>query len=100
MALICILSFFIAIAIVLYAICAASSRTHRHIENRSLLFLPQAVAKPLEDLLSEGDVESVYRIMKGLHQRGDIHVIETGNEMIIMRPETFSEDLEKITVPT
>ncbi len=98
MVLICILSFFIAIAVVFYAICAASSRMHRRI--RTLLFLPQAVAKPFEDLLSEGDVESVYRIMKGLHQRGYLHVIETGDEMVVMRPEASSEDLEKITAPT
>lgn len=103
MALVCILSIFAVIAVVLYSICATSSNIHRRIVNRTLVFRPPDFAKPFEDLLAEGDVESVYRIMKGLDQRGVVHIIETENEIIITRPETrpepVSEDLEKIPVP-
>jgi hypothetical protein len=100
MALVCILSVFAVIAVVLYSICAASSNIHRHIVNRTLVFRPPDLAKPFEDLLAEGDVESVYRIMKGLDQRGVVHIIETENEIIVTRPEKrsepVSEDQEKI----
>lgn len=99
MALVCTISVFVVIAVVLYSICAASSRTHHRIENRTLLFLPRAVAKPFETLLAEGDVESVCRIMKGLHQRGDIHIIETENEIIVTRPEPDEGDLREIKIP-
>jgi hypothetical protein len=97
MALVCTISVFVVIAVVLYTICAASSfRAHRRIENRTLLFLPRAIAKPFETLLAEGDVESVCRIIKGLHQRGDIHIIETENEIIVTRPEPDEGDLREV----
>jgi hypothetical protein len=100
MGLVCTIFVFVAIAVVLYSICAASSsRVNRSIENRTLLFLPRAVAKPFETLLAEGDVESVCRIMKGLHQRGDIHIIETENEIIVTRPEPDEGDLREIKIP-
>jgi hypothetical protein len=103
MELVCILSVIAAIAAVLYSICIASSKMHRHIDHRSLVFRPPDFAKSFEDLLAEGDVESVYRIMKGLEQRGDLHMIETESEIIITKPDTkpepSSEDVEKIPVP-
>jgi hypothetical protein len=99
MALVCIVSVFAVIAVVLYSICAASSDVHRRIGNRTLLFQPPDFAKPFEDLLAEGDVESVYRIVKGLAQRGDIEIIETEKEIIITRLEPLSEDVETISMP-
>jgi hypothetical protein len=99
MALVCTISVFVVIAIVLYSICAASSRRYHRIENRTLLFLPQTVAMPFETLLAEGDVESVCRIMKGLHQRGDIHIIETENEIVVTRPGPDKGDLREIKIP-
>ncbi|HET6490298.1 MAG TPA: hypothetical protein VFG28_11120 [Syntrophales bacterium] len=44
-------------------------------------------------------MESVYRIVKGLAQRGDIEIIETENEIIITRPEPLPEDVEPIAMP-
>jgi uncharacterized protein YqhQ len=99
MALVCTIFVFVVIAVVLYSICAVSSRRYYRIENRTLLFLPRAVAMTFETLLAEGDVESVCRIMKGLHQRGDIHIIETENEIIITRPEHDEGDLREIKIP-
>ena len=99
MALVCTLSVFLVLAVVLYSICAASSRLPRHIENRTLLFLPPAIAKPFEDLLAKGDVESVYRIMKSLHQRGEIHIIETRKQIVVTRTKPLPKDLGKIPVP-
>jgi hypothetical protein len=96
MVLVCILSTIVVSAIVLYSICATSSTTNRHIEKRALRLLPPSFAKSFDDLLAQGDVENVYRIMKALEKRGDIQIVETEYEIIITRPESVSEDQEKI----
>ncbi|HEX9158049.1 MAG TPA: hypothetical protein VF827_08495, partial [Syntrophales bacterium] len=58
-----------------------------------------SAAEPFEDLLVAGDEESVYRIMKALARRGDLHIIETEKEILIAATEPPStETLRMITV--
>lgn len=94
-----LLSIVIMIAILLYSICAVSSRVSHHLENRALVFLTPSAAEPFKDLLAAGDEESVYRIIKALAQRGELHVIEAGNEILIAATEPPStETRRKITM--
>lgn len=94
-----LLSIVIMIAILFYSICAVSSRVNRHFENRALVFLSPSAAAPFKDLLAAGDEESVYRIIKALAQRGELHVIEAENEILIAATEPPStETLRKITM--
>jgi hypothetical protein len=62
-----------------------------HYENRTLVFLTPSAAAPFEDLLSAGDVESVYRILKALEQRGDLLILETEKEIYVGCPEPRSQ---------
>jgi hypothetical protein len=95
----CLLSIVILAAILFYSICAVSSRVSHHFENRALVFLTPSAAAPFEDLLAAEDQESVYRIIKALVQRGDLHVIEAEREILIAATEpTSMETLRKIAV--
>ena len=99
MLVISLLSIVIIAAILFFSICAISSRVSHHFENRALVFLTPCAAAPFEDLLAAGDVESAYRIMKALAQRGDLHVIEAEKEILIAATEpTSMETLRKIAV--
>ena len=94
-----LLSIVIIAGIIFYSICAVSSRVSRHFENRALVFLSPSSAAPFKDLLAAGDEESVYRIMKALAQRGELHVIEAENEILIAATDPPStETLRKITM--
>jgi hypothetical protein len=99
MLVVCLLSIVIIAAILFYAMCAVSSRVSHHFENRDLVFLTPSAVAPFEDLLAAGDVESIYRIMKELARRGDLHIIETQKEILIAATEPpAAETLRKITV--
>jgi len=99
MLVVCLLSIIIIAAILLYSICAVSSRVSHHFENRALVFLTPSIAEPFEDLLAAGDEESVYRIMEAMARRGDLHIIETEKEILIAATRPLStEILRKITV--
>ena len=93
-----LLSIVIMVAILLYFICAVSSRVSHHFENRALVFLTPSAAAPFKYLLAAGDEESVYRIIKALAQRGELHVIEVENEILIAATDPPStETFRKIT---
>jgi len=89
----CLLSIVIIAAVLFYYICAVSSRISHHFEHRALVFLTPSAAEPFKDLLAEGDLESVYRLLKALEQRGDFLVLETEKEIYIDRPETRSQGI-------
>ena len=94
-----LLSIVIIAGIIFYSICAVSSRVSRHFENRALVFLSPSAAEPFKDLLAAGDEESVYRIMKAMARRGDLHIIETEKEILIAAAEPpFVETRRKITM--
>jgi|WetSurMetagenome_2_1015567.scaffolds.fasta_scaffold09432_6 hypothetical protein len=99
MVLVCIVFVFVVVAVILFSICASSSRIYRHIESSTFVFLPRTLSKPLENLLADGDMESVFRIMKVLEQRGEIHIVETESEFVITKPRPASEIQEEIPVP-
>ena len=73
---------------------SAQFRRARGITSRiaALVFLSPSATAPFEDLLAAGDVESVYRIMKALAQRGDLHVIEAEKEILIAATEPPSTE--------
>jgi len=93
MEVVCFLSIIAVAALLVYSICRAPSRACHPIELRTLVFLSPSAAAPFEDLLSAGDVESVYRILKALEQRGELLVIETEKEIYIDCPEPRSRKI-------
>jgi hypothetical protein len=93
----CLLSIVIIAAVLLYAICAFSSRISHYFEHRALVILTPSAVEPFKDLLAEGDLESVYRLLKALEQRGDFLVLETEKEIYIDRPKPRSQGILRIT---
>jgi hypothetical protein len=51
-----------------------------------------AEAGRLEDLLANGDAESVHRILKALQQRGDIDIFESENEIYVSGRHSVSAE--------
>jgi hypothetical protein len=99
MLVVCLLSIVIIAGILVYSICAVSSRVSHRFENRAIVFLTPSAAEPFKDVLAAGDEESFYRIMMALAQRGDIHIIETEKEILIDAVELPSmETRRKITM--
>ncbi|MRR07733.1 MAG: hypothetical protein EG828_12515 [Deltaproteobacteria bacterium] len=70
-------------SMIVYSICRIPSRASGNFCHKSLVFDNMAEARRLEDLLAEGDVESVHRILKALQQRGDIDMIESDREIYV-----------------
>ena len=87
MLVVCLLSIVIVAAVLLYSMCAFSSRISHLFEHRDLVFLTPSAAEPFKDLLSAGDLESIYRLLKALEQRGDLLILETDKQIYIDSPE-------------
>jgi hypothetical protein len=92
MEVVCLFSILAVAALVFYSICRAPSRACHAFEQRTLVFLSPSAAAPFIDLLAAGDVESVWRILKALEQRGDLLVLETEREIYIHCPEPCAQD--------
>ena len=82
----------IMISVIVYSICRMPSRACSHVREKSLLFENPADARRFEDLLVNGDYESVHRILKVLHQRGDIDIIESETEIYVSGQRSVSAD--------
>jgi hypothetical protein len=80
------------ISMIVYSLCRIPSRAYGHVCDKSLIFDKRADAKRFEDLLADGDVESVHRILKALQQRGDIDVIESEKEIYVSGNRSVSAD--------
>jgi hypothetical protein len=80
------------ISMIVYSLCRIPSRAWGDVYRKSLRFDNRAAAGPFEDLLANGDVESVRRILKALEQRGDIDVFETEKEIYVSGHRSVSED--------
>ena len=93
MEVVCLLSIIAVAALLFYSICRVSSQACHPFELHTLVFLSPSAAAPFEDLLSAGDVESVWRILKALEQRGDLLVLETDTEIYIDCPEPRSREI-------
>jgi hypothetical protein len=70
-------------SVIVYSICRIPSRACGNVCHKSLVFDNLAEAGRLEDLLANGDAESVHRILKALQQRGDIDIFESENEIYV-----------------
>jgi len=68
---------------IVYSLCRVTSRTCRGVCRKSLVFSNAAEARRFEDLLSDGDAESIHRILKALQQRNDIDIIESEQEIYV-----------------
>lgn len=71
------------ISMIVYSLCRIPSRAYGHFCDKSLIFEKRADARRFEDLLANGDAESVHRILKALQRRGDIDIIESEKEIYI-----------------
>ncbi|MGE5844370.1 MAG: hypothetical protein ACM32K_05665, partial [Syntrophaceae bacterium] len=71
------------ISMFVYSLCRIPSRAYGDVCGKSLVFDNWADARPFEDLLANGDAESVHRILKALQQRGDIDIIESEKEIYV-----------------
>ena len=84
-----LLTIFVMIA---YSLCRIPSRAWSNVRDKSLIFDKRADARRFEDLLANGDAESVHRILKALQQRGDIDVIESEKEIYVSGNRSVSAD--------
>jgi len=85
-------------SMIVYSICRIPSRAYANVCHKSLIFDNLAEARRLEDLLADGDAESVHRILKALQQRGDIDIFESEKEIYVSGHRSVSIDqCRKIT---
>ena len=86
------------ISMIVYSLCRIPSRAYGHVCGKSLVFDNRADARRFEDLLANGDSESVHRVLKALQQRGDIDIFESEKEIYVSGHRSVSADkLRKIT---
>jgi hypothetical protein len=79
-------------SMIVYSICRIPSRSYANVCHKSLIFDNLAGARRLEDLLANGDAESVHRILKALQQRGDIDIFESEKEIYVSGHRSVSID--------
>jgi hypothetical protein len=79
-------------SMIVYSICRIPSRAYANVCHKSLIFDNLAEARRLEDLLADGDAESVHRILKALQQRGDIDIFESEKEIYVSGHRSVSID--------
>ena len=79
-------------AIIVFSLCRVTSRTCHDVYSKSLVFTNKDQARRFEDLLSDGDAESIHRILKALQQRGDIDIIESEKEIYVSETRPASAD--------
>jgi hypothetical protein len=92
MLIISILLMSLIISVILYSLCRIPSRTYCDVCNKSLVFAGKAEAKHFEDLLSDGDAESIHRILKALQQRREIDITESEHEIYVCDHLSASSD--------
>ncbi len=81
MIIVAVLLTMVVIAVIVYSFCRIPSRACGSVCSKSLVFDDPADERRFEDLLENGDAESVHRILKALQQRGDIDLVETEKEI-------------------
>ena len=92
MLIISILLMSLIISIILYSLCRIPSRTYCDVCSKSLVFAGEAEARHFEDLLSDGDAESIHRILKALQQKREIDITESENEIYVCDHLSASSD--------
>ena len=79
-----ILSIILVTSVIFYTLCRIPSRSYRHIDSKSVIFVHPEDAKHFGDLFSIGDAESIHRIMKALPNRKNIEIIEMDEEVYVI----------------
>jgi hypothetical protein len=92
MLIISILLMSLILSIILYSLCRIPSRTYCDVCSKSLVFAGEAEARHFEDLLSDGDAESIHRILKALQQKREIDITESENEIYVCDHLSASSD--------
>jgi hypothetical protein len=92
MIVISILLMSLIISVILYSLCRIPSRTYCDVCSKSLVFAGNAEARHFEDLLSDGDAESIHRILKALQQRREIDITESEHEICVCGHRSASSD--------
>jgi hypothetical protein len=92
MIIISILLMSLILSIILYSLCRIPSRTYCDVCSKSLVFAGKAEARHFEDLLSDGDAESIHRILKALQQRREIDITESEYEIYVCDHLSASSD--------
>ncbi len=87
------------ISMIVYTLCCIPSRAWNHFCDKSLRFDSRADAAHFEDLLANGDTESVRRILKALQQRGDIDLFESETEIYVIGRRGGSADKRRKMTP-
>jgi hypothetical protein len=78
--------------LIVFSLCRIPSRTFDNVCSKSLIFENRADARRFEDLLANGDAESIHRILKALQQRGDIDIFESEREIYVSGQRSVSAD--------
>jgi len=92
MLIISILLMSLILSVILYSLCRIPSITYCDVCSKSLVFAGKAEARHFEDLLSDGDAESIHRILKALQQRSEIDITESENEIYVCDHLSASSD--------
>ena len=87
-----ILSIILVTSVIFYTLCRIPSRSYRHIDSKSVIFVHPEDAKHFGDLFSIGDAESIHRIMKALPNRKNIEIIEMDEEVYVINHNPASVD--------
>jgi hypothetical protein len=92
MLIISILLMSLILSIILYSICRIPSRTYCDLSSKSLVFASEADERHFEEVLSDGDAESIHRILKALQQRSRIDITESEHEIYVCGHRSDSSD--------
>ena len=79
-------------SVIVFSLCRIPSRAYANVCHKSLIFDNQAETRRLDDLLSDGDAESVHRILKALQQRGDVDIFESESDIYVSGRRSVSVD--------
>jgi hypothetical protein len=79
-----IVSIILVTSAIFYSLCRIPSKTYRHINSKSIVFVHRDDVKHFGDLLLNGDVEGIHRIMQILQQREILEIIEMGDDIYLV----------------
>jgi hypothetical protein len=79
-----IVAIILVTSIIFYSLCRIPSRTYRHINSKSIVFVHRDDLKHFGNLFLNGDVEGIHRIMQILQQREKLEIIEVGEEIYLV----------------
>ena len=79
-----IVSIILVTSAIFYSLCRIPSRSYRHINSKTIVFVHQDDRRHFGNLFLNGDVEGIHRILQVLQQRELLEIIEMGDEIYLV----------------